>query len=78
MLTTQEREEVSAASQRAGLCPGDQLKAAMLAVIDAVDDWVENNQASYNTALPAAFRSSASAEVKALVLFYVVRKRVGF
>ncbi len=77
MLTTQEREAVSAAFQRAGLCPSDHLKAMLLAVVDAVDDWVEANQASYNSALPLAFRTGATAEVKALMMFYVVMKRVG-
>lgn len=76
-LTQQEREEVAALFQRAGLCPGDHLKAAIIAVMGAIDDWVETNQASYNSALPVAFRNGASAQIKALALFYVVRKRVG-
>lgn len=77
MLTQAEREEVATLFQRAGLCPGDHLKSAIIAVIGAVDDWVEANQASYNAALPALFRNNASAQVKALALFYVVHKRVG-
>lgn len=79
MLTAQEREEVAVLFQRAGLCPGDHLKSATVAVavIGAIDDWVEANQASYNAALPALFRNNASSQLKALALFFVVRKRVG-
>lgn len=50
-----------------------ELKAA----VDAVDGWVDANQASYNTALPVPFKTTATAQQKALLLVYVVMKREG-
>jgi hypothetical protein len=39
---------------------------------------VDSNAASYNTALPAAFRNSATAQQKAALLMYVAARRFGF
>ena len=50
-------------------------KDQMRAVVDAVDTWVDDNQASYNSALPLPFRTSASAQEKSEVLMFVIRKR---
>lgn len=52
-------------------------KADLVAAIAAVDDWVEANQTSYNTALPQPFRSSATAAQKVTVLAYVLWRRIG-
>jgi hypothetical protein len=49
---------------------------ALSAAILAADQWVEANQASYNAALPAAFRNNSSIRQKAALLFYTVRKRL--
>lgn len=49
-------------------------KADMRAAINAADDWRDTNAASYNNALPAAFKNNASAKQKALLLMYVVSK----
>lgn len=35
-------------------------KAQLAAAVSDTDDWVEANTASFNTALPAAFRTSTS------------------
>jgi hypothetical protein len=51
----------------------DDLKGA----VDAVDQWVEDNTASLNAALPAAFRTSATVAQKAAVLAYVLWRRIG-
>lgn len=45
------------------------------AAFDAADDWVDSVQASFNAALPEPFKSTATAEQKALMLVYVVMKR---
>ncbi len=45
------------------------------AAIDAVDQWIDDNQASFNAALPEAARTNLTAAQKARLLFYVVRKR---
>lgn len=47
------------------------------AAINAVDDWTESNQASFNTALPEPFKSTATAKQKAQMLSFVALKRTG-
>jgi len=51
----------------------DQLKAA----VDATDTWLDSNAAAFNTALPAAFRTSASLQQKTLLLCWVAMRRAG-
>jgi hypothetical protein len=67
------REMMSDLSSRREATPflKDELKAA----VDAVDQWVSDNQASYNAALPEPFKSAASAAQKALLMQYVVERR---
>lgn len=43
--------------------------------VDAADQWVEDNSASFNTALPAGYRTVATAAQKADLLAQVLRKR---
>lgn len=52
-------------------------KPELVAAIDATDQWVEDNTASFNSALPVAFRTSATAAQKAAVLAYVLWRRIG-
>ncbi len=52
-------------------------KIDIRAAIDAADAWATANAASYNTALPTAFRNGASATQKALLLAYVCIRRAG-
>jgi hypothetical protein len=52
-------------------------KTDLQAAVAAADQWVEDNTASYNTALPQPFRSSATADQKAWVLAYVLWRRIG-
>lgn len=52
-------------------------KADVQAAVDAADAWVAANAASFNTALPAAFRSTASNAQKAAVLAFVALRRAG-
>ena len=50
-------------------------KTDLRAAVDAADQWVSDNESSYNTSLPEPFKSTASAKGKALVLTYVLVKR---
>lgn len=52
-------------------------KTELAAVVAAIDDWVEANTTSYNTAIPQPQRGNMSALHKSLVLCYVVMKRQG-
>lgn len=45
------------------------------ATIDAVDQWISDNQASYNSALPLPFRTAATASQKARLLSLVMAFR---
>lgn len=51
------------------------LKAELRAAFDAADQWMEDNKESYNSALPVAFRTAASARAKAYLLARVLNKR---
>lgn len=53
------------------------LKAELQAAVNAADDWADANGASYNSALPVAFRNNASASQKALLLAAVIAARAG-
>ena len=53
----------------------DLLKAEVRAAIDAVDDWVDANLSSFNTALPIAARTALSSSQKARLLLFIVEKR---
>ena len=50
-------------------------KVDLRAAVNAADDWVNSNAASYNTALPAAARTNLTAAQKARLLAYVIMKR---
>ena len=52
-------------------------KAELAAAVDATDDWIEANTASYNAALPAAFRTKASLLQKTLLFCWVALRRAG-
>jgi hypothetical protein len=52
-------------------------KPQLAAAVTAADGWVDANAASFNSALPAAFRNSATAAQKAMLLVYVATRRYG-
>jgi hypothetical protein len=52
-------------------------KAQLRAAVDATDTWIDANQASFNTALPAAFRNNANLQQKTLLFCYVAMRRAG-
>lgn len=55
---------------RAGVTKDD-----LQAAVNAADDWANSNAASFNTALPSAFKNNATAGQKALLLAVVVLAR---
>jgi hypothetical protein len=52
-------------------------KTDMLNAVNAVDDWIDANQASYNSALPAAVRTGATLAQKIDLMMYVLMRRQG-
>lgn len=52
-------------------------KTDLQAAVTAVDSWCTSNAASYNSALPTAFRNSATAGQKAALLAIVALSRYG-
>jgi hypothetical protein len=50
-------------------------KADLRAAANAVDDWISTNAASFNTALPVAFRTGATASQKARLFMAIATKR---
>lgn len=50
-------------------------KAELRAAVDATDQWIDDNQASYNTALPQPFRSQATLVQKTLLFCFVAMRR---
>jgi hypothetical protein len=53
------------------------LKAELRAAIDATDSWIDNNQASYNTALPVAARNGLTLTQKTFLFCFVAMRRAG-
>lgn len=52
-------------------------KADLRAAVDATDSWIDTNASAFNTALPAAFRNSASLTQKTILFCYVAMRRAG-
>lgn len=52
-------------------------KPDLKAAVDATDDWIEANSASFNAALPQPFRGAASSPQKTFLLCYVAMRRAG-
>lgn len=50
-------------------------KTDLRAAVDAADSWADSNAASFNSALPATFRTNANNSQKALLLALVVLAR---
>jgi hypothetical protein len=51
-------------------------KADLQAAVDATDTWIDNNQASYNQALPEAARTALTQSQKTLLFCSVAAMRV--
>lgn len=50
-------------------------KAEIRAAVDAVDEWIDNNAASFNQALPTVARNTLTARQKVQLFMFVVSKR---
>lgn len=77
VMSDQERFQTFAESMRdyrLGELP-NMVKADLRAAIDAVDDWINANSASYNSALPVTARTNMTPTQKALLLMFVVSRR---
>jgi len=79
-LSAADRQRVSTGLQRywsnlrevvAGMTKSD-----VLAAVNATDTWINDNQASYNTALPDAARNNLTADQKVLLFCAVALLRV--
>lgn len=50
-------------------------KADLRAAVDAIDQWVDDNAASFNAAIPQPARGSLTSRQKARLLSHVIAKR---
>lgn len=78
-LSSADRAAVNAELQRlfsVRSLPCGVTKADLRAAVDAIDQWCDDNQASFNTAIPQPARTALSADQKGWLLCYVVRKRI--
>ena len=50
-------------------------KNQLRAAVDAADDWVDTNAASFNAAIPLPARTELTAKQKAQLLAFVVERR---
>lgn len=55
----------------------DFTKPELASAVAAVDEWAEANAAAFNSALPFAFRTKASAAQKGVLLALVCLERAG-
>ena len=51
------------------------LKSALRDAVNATDDWIDANAASFNNALPVAVRNALTAKQKAQLFMLVARRR---
>lgn len=51
------------------------LKADLRAAVDAVDQWIDDNAASFNAAIPQPARGALTARQKARLLALVLKRR---
>lgn len=52
-------------------------KTALNAAVNATDQWIEDNQAAFNAALPTAFRNNSSLTQKTILFCFVAMRRAG-
>jgi hypothetical protein len=52
-------------------------KVDLRAAVDACDQWIDDNQAAFNAALPAAARNGLTLTQKTLLFCYVAMRRAG-
>lgn len=74
-LTDEQRREVFIRWMRTNAEGVSITKAELRAAVDAVDGWLEANQASFNAAIPNPARSQLNAKQKALLAAFVALRR---
>jgi hypothetical protein len=52
-------------------------KADLAAAVTATDDWIDDNAAAYNSALPQPARGALTANQKTFLFCYVALRRAG-
>lgn len=79
VLSAEERRRTWAQFMRAinGLGALNVSKTDLRAAVDATDQWIEDNQAAYNSAIPQPARGSLSQAQKTLLFCYVAMRRAG-
>jgi hypothetical protein len=71
------RRRVMAQWMRDNRSPVAFTKAELAAALAAIDEWIDANMASLNTALPAGFRTQATAAQKIDLFCDILRRRAG-
>jgi hypothetical protein len=69
------QEFSSAASSRQELIGTTMTKHEVLATAEAIDQWIDDNIAAFNSAIPEPGRSQLTAKQKAEIFMYIVRRR---
>lgn len=77
IMSNEERRRCWAQFMRTNTEPLSITKAELRAAVDATDQWIEDNSAAYNAALPQPARGAMSATQKTLLFVYVAMRRRG-
>lgn len=78
LLNSKNRESLNQAfaddesNEREKIVPG---KQDIRAAVNAIDDWIEGNVASFNAAIPEPARSGLTSKQKAKLFMLVINKR---
>ena len=78
VLTETDRQEIWAEFQNESSNIWELLglsKAELRAAVDTTDQWIEDNQASFNNALPAAAKAALTQKQKVRLFMEVAQKR---
>lgn len=76
-LPTLDRNRIWRYFMRRNTDPCGFTKTDLQAAVDATDAWIDTNAAAFNSALPAAFRTTATQAQKTLLLCWVAMRRAG-
>lgn len=77
LLDSTSRARTTAQWMRENTTTAGFTKADLRAAVDATDEWIEDNTASFVAALPAGFRTNSTAAQKAWVFAFVLWRRIG-
>jgi hypothetical protein len=77
LLSDTDRQRTAYAWARSQTEPVAFTRSQLKLAVDATDQWVEDNQTSFNTALPVGFRTNATTTQKIILLAYVLWRRIG-